>query len=252
MKTKRGFTLIELLVVIAILAVLAALLFPVFANAREKARRTTCLSNLRQIGLAALNYEQDNDGDVVPLARGDGRKDILIFADLLAPYTKSPDIWVCPSDDPFLFTHLRDGLPEGTGPNHRILPISYAGNSWDGRSSGLCGTTELYGAMEDFYESLIFNEIAPRTEYDFISPSDTVLVVDGPVGITTTLDLDFCSQAASLFRPAERKGGVALRHDGGFDALFADGRTRWLNRSTWRMWAADPRQVIPCNTLCEP
>src|SRR5204862_1568616 len=59
---KRGFTLSELLVVIAIIAILAAILFPVFAQAREKARQTSCASNLRQLGLAAQMYVQDNDG----------------------------------------------------------------------------------------------------------------------------------------------------------------------------------------------
>jgi prepilin-type N-terminal cleavage/methylation domain-containing protein len=59
--SRRGFTLIELLVVVAIIAVLAAILFPVFAQARERARRTSCLSNCRQIGLAFMQYAQDND-----------------------------------------------------------------------------------------------------------------------------------------------------------------------------------------------
>src|SRR3984957_5324065 len=58
---KKGFTLIELLVVIAIIAILAAILFPVFAAAREKARQTSCASNLRQLGLATLMYVQDYD-----------------------------------------------------------------------------------------------------------------------------------------------------------------------------------------------
>ncbi len=61
-RTDRGFTLIELLVVIAIIALLAALLFPVFSRAREKARQSACLSNLHQIGLAVSMYLQDYDG----------------------------------------------------------------------------------------------------------------------------------------------------------------------------------------------
>src|SRR6266581_8496416 len=67
MPSRRGFTLIELLVVIAIIAILAAILFPVFAQARESARQTTCLSNLKQIALAGMMYAQDYDETFVPV-----------------------------------------------------------------------------------------------------------------------------------------------------------------------------------------
>jgi prepilin-type N-terminal cleavage/methylation domain-containing protein len=66
MKQRRGFTLIELLVVIAIIAILAAILFPVFAQAREKARSAACLSNLKQVGMATRMYSQDYDEVLVP------------------------------------------------------------------------------------------------------------------------------------------------------------------------------------------
>ena len=66
-KSNKAFTLIELLVVIAIIAILAAILFPVFAQAREKARQTSCMSNERQLGLAVVQYVQDND-EMMPLA----------------------------------------------------------------------------------------------------------------------------------------------------------------------------------------
>ncbi|MCC6729426.1 MAG: prepilin-type N-terminal cleavage/methylation domain-containing protein [Chthonomonadales bacterium] len=101
---KRGFTLIELLVVIAIIAILAAILFPVFARAREQARKTSCLSNVKQISLALLMYTQDADeclpmtnywpptgvnsawGPVVP-----------VWYDLTLPYVKNFQIYACPS-----------------------------------------------------------------------------------------------------------------------------------------------------------
>lgn len=96
MKTKSAFTLIELLVVIAIIAILAAILFPVFAKVREKARQTSCSSNLRQIGLGVIQYVQDNDENYptgaqnCPLGQGWGGR--------VYPYIKSTGVFKCPDD----------------------------------------------------------------------------------------------------------------------------------------------------------
>jgi prepilin-type N-terminal cleavage/methylation domain-containing protein/prepilin-type processing-associated H-X9-DG protein len=113
---KSGFTLIELLVVIAIIAILAAILFPVFAKAREKARQITCLSNMKQMGLALQQYTQDYD-ETLPIQTGDGvgftdgflqagsPNDGLhgaqpTWALLLYPYVKSVAIYLCPDATP--------------------------------------------------------------------------------------------------------------------------------------------------------
>jgi len=122
MRKNRGFTLIELLVVIAIIAILAAILFPVFARAREAARKATCISNLKQIVLAAIMYAQDYD-EVLPAAcfdgfhatshaivptnsyitwsaaetAGLGSPDYWQLADLLQPYVKSLQLFECPT-----------------------------------------------------------------------------------------------------------------------------------------------------------
>ncbi|OIO91395.1 MAG: hypothetical protein AUJ92_16615 [Armatimonadetes bacterium CG2_30_59_28] len=107
MPCKKGFTLIELLVVIAIIAILAAILFPVFAKAREKARQTSCLSNIKQLGLGAMMYVQDFDETYFPrwqpITVYPAPADAIWwlprpgYASLLDPYTKSTQIGVCPS-----------------------------------------------------------------------------------------------------------------------------------------------------------
>jgi len=112
----KGFTLIELLVVIAIIAILAAILFPVFAKAREKARQTSCLSNLKQLGLGCLQYQQDYDEQQLQSWFGPngyaqsvpGVPGVAAYKwmDAIYPYVKSVDVYHCPDDA---------GLDKGTG-----------------------------------------------------------------------------------------------------------------------------------------
>jgi prepilin-type N-terminal cleavage/methylation domain-containing protein/prepilin-type processing-associated H-X9-DG protein len=100
-RSGRGFTLIELLVVIAIIAILAAILFPVFAQAREKARQASCMSNMKQIGLAVHMYAQDYDELLPNNGQSSGKGDVT---GTLEPYTKQrfgQGIWVCPSHAAF-------------------------------------------------------------------------------------------------------------------------------------------------------
>ena len=163
MRKNRGFTLIELLVVIAIIAILAAILFPVFARAREAARKTTCISNLKQIALAALMYAQDYD-EALPIATtesdmatshaivpgnsgitwaaasaaGLGSADYWQIADLLAPYVKSLDLFQCPTlirreVSCQIETHvLTSGPAEGVRKTGRPGEWGWAGSYWWG------------------------------------------------------------------------------------------------------------------------
>jgi prepilin-type N-terminal cleavage/methylation domain-containing protein/prepilin-type processing-associated H-X9-DG protein len=115
MKQKRaGFTLIELLVVIAIIAIIAAILFPVFAQVREKARQTSCASNLKQLAAALAMYAQDNDESMLtevsaPPING-GTDNGVPYDRQLAPYVKSDPVYACPSDGaPRSNTFLWDG-----------------------------------------------------------------------------------------------------------------------------------------------
>lgn len=96
--TVKGFTLIELLVVIAIIAILAAILFPVFSRARENARRSSCLSNTKQIGLAILQYSQDYDEKMPLHERADVSEADGWWLAMVQPYAKSTQIGFCPSD----------------------------------------------------------------------------------------------------------------------------------------------------------
>ncbi|MDR3710757.1 MAG: prepilin-type N-terminal cleavage/methylation domain-containing protein [Capsulimonadaceae bacterium] len=97
---RRGFTLIELLVVIAIIAILAAILFPVFATARDKARQATCASNEKQIGIGMTMYKQDYD-ECYPLTYWNGSSwvpyGVVTFETVTYPYIKSTNVWMCPS-----------------------------------------------------------------------------------------------------------------------------------------------------------
>src|ERR1039458_9997329 len=107
MRLRRGFTLIELLTVIAIIAILASILFQVFAKAREKAERTSCLSNFKQLGLAALAYATDYDNTYCMFSQGNGFAgfqgygggDGPRWADELYPYVKNSQLFDCPTTD---------------------------------------------------------------------------------------------------------------------------------------------------------
>ncbi|MBV9470371.1 MAG: DUF1559 domain-containing protein [Abitibacteriaceae bacterium] len=157
--TLTGFTLIELLVVIAILAILAAILFPVFAQARENARRISCVSNQKQIGLGLLQYTQDYDDALPAVTWGDScrnngspsRSDakyngMMSFPIALQPYIKSYQVLVCPSDpiaggfaklgsycyEQQLLQGQVPGAYVGISSNNaamrKVLPLSYAAN----------------------------------------------------------------------------------------------------------------------------
>src|SRR3712207_1439868 len=100
-RRRSAFTLIELLVVIAIIAILAAILFPVFAQAREKARQAGCLSNLRQFGMASNLYMQDWDERMPKWLLGENIvRERIPWTVQLRPYVKNDGVYVCPSDTP--------------------------------------------------------------------------------------------------------------------------------------------------------
>ena len=128
-----GFTLIELLVVIAIIAILAAILFPVFAQAREKARQTSCLSNLKQYSLANLMYVQDYD-ETFPMSAyyNSGSFCVATFYWAVAPYVKNNQITQCPSEKDAMNVQLLTGAPCANTPplNSYVVNPALYGNGF--------------------------------------------------------------------------------------------------------------------------
>lgn len=131
----KGFTLIELLVVIAIIAILAAILFPVFGRARENARRSSCQSNLKQIGLGFIQYTQDYDEKLPPpgtcgtpgngCMNADEARSFGSWSQRLHPYIKSTQLYACPSNT--ANSRTRDGAIAAL--NYPAFPISYGANA---------------------------------------------------------------------------------------------------------------------------
>jgi len=187
---RRGFTLIELLVVIAIIAILAAILFPVFARAREKARQTSCLSNVKQIALAAHMYAQDYDEKWprCSLYTPDWSQGWFWYS-LVMPYINNWQILVCPSE-----------------------PGYYCGYGWNGWLTGY-----HYHTID-----LPLGKVDRPAETIFIADSErwTASETQGSPGKTIYKPAysTYCSPT----------GGVKCRHNDGANWGFFDGHAKWL------------------------
>ena len=192
---RRGFTLIELLVVIAIIAILAAILFPVFARAREKARSSSCLSNMKQIALAVDMYVQDYD-ECYPMSIYIGGANVISFYHCLMPYMKNNQILTCPSE-PLRMTagEIQAILHLPLAPG--LSSIAYNGNYAifeDGPSNPLTGQSHA---------------VVNQSEIPF--PAETFVIGDGEIEL-----------APYLFNSP-----VVGAHNEGFNAAFADGHAKW-------------------------
>lgn len=168
-KRDNAFTLIELLVVIAIIAILAAILFPVFARARENARKSSCQSNLKQIGLGIMQYTQDYD-ELLP-ARVTVTSPTRSWRVLIQPYVKSTQLFACPSNTGNAKTTIDDG---GT-----FLPRSYSINGattpwFAGNAPSEFGKGQSLAAIASVAQVVLVAESDPDWEFPEIRFGGTV------------------------------------------------------------------------------
>jgi prepilin-type N-terminal cleavage/methylation domain-containing protein/prepilin-type processing-associated H-X9-DG protein len=215
-----GFTLIELLVVIAIISILAAILFPVFATARDKARATACLSNQKQIGLAFNQYCQDYD-ETSPNAClgpcgvwGSG----LTVGELLLPYTKTVAIWRCPSDTVNTGAVGTDGFV-GASPYPCCQNPSYAYNVYFMTLWKQCATTSGSTWIQP-----------PLTMSQMQTPSNDLILIEAWTTFGWLDDGIGTFQQRSVGSPLNTISATAMvGHNNGGNETFADGHVKWLN-----------------------
>lgn len=244
-RTKTGFTLIELLVVIAIIAILAAILFPVFAQARSKARQTSCLSNMKQIGLGLMMYAEDYD-EVLPgntALNTNGLSDPRWPAPATTAHSagfSEPLGWMQPFDPNDVGTYriwARD-----VQPYIKNLSVFHCPATKPRSSDGTCapggGTCEVTGptASQAGNGNILLNGIAA---------SKTLAAIPAPA------DIIFAHEVRNYNRVAQEKprgilvNGVVqytnftnayydVLHSGGANLLFCDGHAKWEKRGSIR------------------
>lgn len=237
-----GFTLIELLVVIAIISILAAILFPVFAQAREKARRASCTSNLKQISLGYMQYVQDNDEGFPPtvterqapsgIADTAAARAPFSIRMKLDPYIKSTSVWQCPS------ATVKWPAP---GPG-QWYSVDYGSHLNEQNFAPAANNQAAwYQANPDFG----FNETTGLASLSY--PSQFILVADAGRSDNTPsrgglYPLGFPGGPPDVSTQAR----PLARHQAGFVVGYADGHAKWVKpEQTWKdinsnQWRRNP------------
>ena len=213
MRNRTGFTLIELLVVIAIIAILAAILFPVFAKAREKARQTSCLNNMKQIATASHMYSQDYDEQWTPGWNWAGCAGNY-WPGLLQPYSKNLQIYICPSHESNMCYTCCLGHP--------------ANANWvsaDGRFHYSYATNAMSNWGSITWADGNGNHQGPGQPYKAMAD------IDKPAECIAYLEaswLEFWAEG-HIYSPTGAR--ARIRHNGGLNAAFCDGHAKWVKYS---------------------
>ena len=240
-RLRAGFTLIELLVVIAIIAILAAILFPVFAKAREKARQSVCLSNQKQVATGWLQYSQDYDETTLPWSdNGNSAGQAFAWPALVQPYVKNWDVFRCPSVPDSLISYTYNanvggaiGVGQTNGPIRSLASIAYPAQTPTFTECLGFGSNPGAGNSNNV-QGWAFSFIAPDDKGGFQVRAIKYVSLDPGTGKFTgaSCELNWGCSVVSGKPSTARADAANIKadlHSDGSNYVFADGHVKWLH-----------------------